>query len=107
VHLDTYDLAHYAIYSQVSLMKLVILNTHYFNGTGIRGEKYLGVPSVLGTQLSVKRLTAPNALVKTGLTWAGQSVDASGNLVGRVEVESVRDGVVMVEDGEAVIVWSG
>lgn len=104
-HLDTFDLAHYAIYDDDSvLQKMVILNTAYFNGTGERPENYLDVTSVFGNEVQVKRLTAPSAIATSSVTWANQTVDTTGSIVGDVSIESVADGLIRMAGGEAVIV---
>ncbi|KAK0101403.1 hypothetical protein ONS95_006577 [Cadophora gregata] len=103
--LDTYELAHYAIYSGSRLQKMVILNTHYYNGTTeTRPAKYVDLSPVLGRNLQVKRLTSANTIAKTGTTWEGQSIDGKGKLVGRETWEGSDGGVVTMFASEAVIV---
>ncbi|KAL5327292.1 hypothetical protein ACEPPN_004986 [Leptodophora sp. 'Broadleaf-Isolate-01'] len=105
--LDTYDLAHYAIYSggDSKLQKLVILNTHYHNGTtASRPAKYVDLSPVLGRKLKVKRLTSGNTVARDGTTWGGQKVDGKGVLVGRETWKESTDGVVVMYASEAVIV---
>lgn len=53
----------------------------------------------------VRRLTAPGAEVKNGVTFAGRTVGGDGTLVGQEQVEAVVDGIsVEVGAGEAVLV---
>ncbi|KKA16216.1 hypothetical protein T310_10203 [Rasamsonia emersonii CBS 393.64] len=98
-HLDTYDLAHYAIYNDQTFTKLVILNTHLYNDTrstaaASRPEKFVNVSPVLGQRVQIRRLTGPSSVAKTGVTWKGQEE----------VVERVADGVVRVAASEGVVV---
>ncbi|OBT44545.1 hypothetical protein VE00_04882 [Pseudogymnoascus sp. WSF 3629] len=105
-HLDTHDLAHYAIYSGDQLKKMVILNTQLYNSTtDTRPAKHVDLSSIFGNKLTVKRLTAPNTIAKTGVTWGNQAVDGkTGKFVGKETWESVNNGVVDVFASEAVII---
>ncbi|KAH7395840.1 glycoside hydrolase superfamily [Cadophora sp. MPI-SDFR-AT-0126] len=106
--LDTYDLAHYAIYSGSRLQKMVILNTHFHNGTAkLRPVKYVDLSPVLGKNIQVKRLTSANTIAKNGTTWGGQYVDGVGKLVGNETWEGIEGGVVRMYASEAVIVQRG
>jgi len=106
-YLDTYDLAHYAIYNGLVLQKMVLLNMHYHNGsTNTRPLKTINLTPVFRKDIRIKRLTAPNTIAKTGVTWKMQSVDAMGKIVGREDVEIRSDGVVTLFASEAVIVES-
>lgn len=103
--LDTYDLAHYAIYSVSKIQKMVILNTHYHNGTTeTRPAKYVDLSPVLGRNIQVKRLTSANTIAKNGTTWGGQSVNSAGKLVGEEVWEESQSGVVRMFASEAIIV---
>ncbi|PVH84753.1 glycoside hydrolase family 79 protein [Cadophora sp. DSE1049] len=103
--LDTYDLAHYAIYSGSKLQKMVILNTHFHNGTTeTRPAKYVNLSPVLGRNIQVKRLTSANTIAKNGTTWGGQYVDGEGKLIGQETWEENQGGVVRMYASEAVIV---
>lgn len=104
-HLDTYDLAHYAIYNGPMLQKMVLINTHYHNSsTETRPLKAINVAHVLGKNIKMKRLTAPNTIAKTGVTWGMQTVDTTGKIVGTEDVEMTSDGVVTLFASEAAIV---
>lgn len=109
-HLDTYDLAHYAIYNDQTFTKLVILNTHLYNDTrstaaASRPEKFVNVSPVLGQRVQIRRLTGPSSVAKTGVTWKGQYVsDANCTVVREEVVERVADGVVRVAASEGVVV---
>lgn len=104
-HLDTYDLAHYAIYDGSVLQKLVLLNMHYHNSTTeTRPLKSINVAPVLGKEIKMKRLTAPNSIAKTGVTWGMQAVDETGKIAGEEVTETRSDGVVILFASEAVIV---
>ncbi|KAF2180894.1 glycoside hydrolase family 79 protein [Zopfia rhizophila CBS 207.26] len=105
VELDTYDLAHYAVYDGHGLRKLVLLNTHYHNGTTeTRPSHTLDVSSVLGRNIKFRRLAAANTVAKSGITWAGQYVDSSGHITGDSAVEHASDGLIRLLASEAVIV---
>ncbi|OBT90758.1 hypothetical protein VE02_00685 [Pseudogymnoascus sp. 03VT05] len=105
-HLDTHDLAHYAIYSGNQLKKMVILNTQLYNSTtDTRPAKRVDLSSIFGKKLAVKRFTAPITIAKTGVTWGNQAVDGkTGKFVGKETWESVNNGVVDVFASEAVII---
>ncbi|OCT47376.1 hypothetical protein CLCR_03380 [Cladophialophora carrionii] len=105
VKLDTFDTAQYAIFERNRLQKLVILNTHYYNDTSeARPSKFVNVSSVLGPNIKFRRLTASETTATSGITWAGQSVDASGTVVGKLVTEHASNGVVELLASEAVIV---
>ncbi|KAJ9643346.1 hypothetical protein H2199_004025 [Coniosporium tulheliwenetii] len=104
-YLDTYDLAHYAIYDGFVLQKLVLLNMHYHNSTTeTRPPKSINVAPVLGKDIKMKRLTAPNTIAKTGVMWGMQAVDETGKIAGEEVTETRSDGVVILFASEAVIV---
>ncbi|RDL38770.1 Uncharacterized protein BP5553_03110 [Venustampulla echinocandica] len=108
-HLDTHDLAHYAIYSGNQLKKMVILNTHLHNGTTeSRPVKHIDLSPIFGKTMKVKRLSAPNTIAKAGMTWGTQAIDGTtGKLVGKEAWESISNGVVDVFASEAVIIETG
>jgi hypothetical protein len=84
---------------------MVILNTQLYNTTDTRPAKHVDVISIFGKKLTVKRLTAPNTIAKTGVTWGNQAVDGkTGKFVGKETWESVNNGVVDVFASEAVII---
>ena len=104
--LDTDTMVHYAIYDGKKLQKLVLLNLEYFSGTSqsSRRSTTFGSARLLGTKLRVRRLTGANSAATAGVTWAGQSVDGDGSIIGAVKTESVHDGRVSLFASEAVIV---
>jgi hypothetical protein len=103
---DTDTAVHYAIYDGHKLQKLVLLNLEYFNGTSqsARPSRAYGTPRRLGKKLKVRRLTGANSAATSGVTWAGQTVNGSGAIVGTVKTEHVEDGWVRLAASEAVIV---
>ena len=96
---------HFAIYDGDELQKLVLLNNEYYNDTlhSARGSQKVDV-SFLGSNLGVRRLTGHHSDVTTGVTWATQSTDDDGNIVGDLHIEKVCGGFVTLLDSEAVIV---
>jgi hypothetical protein len=109
--LDTASTVRFAVYDGGQLRKVVLLNLDFFNGTSetnaTRPARRFDVGATLGKQLQVRRLTGENSAATSGATWAGQSVDGDGAIVGEVEVERVTDGVVTLLASEAVIVERG
>ncbi|KAH6691291.1 glycoside hydrolase superfamily [Plectosphaerella plurivora] len=97
---------HFAIYDGDKLEKLVLLNLGYFNETSgsERGIQKVDVGSLMGPGLGVRRLTGHHSDATTGVTWAGQSTDDSGKIVGEAQVENACGGYVTLFDSEAVIV---
>lgn len=83
---------------------MVILNLDYFNGTTARAYKTFDVTAVFGTNLSVTRLTGSTSVAQQGLTWAGQTVDGRGEVVGTKILEKVTNGNVTIGSSEAVII---
>lgn len=115
--LDTTSTVHFAVYDGEELRKLVLLNMDFFNGTSFgngssttdapRPARQFHVGATLGKELRVRRLTGETSDATGGVTWAGQSVDGDGVVVGAVDVARVTDGVVTVLASEAVIVERG
>jgi hypothetical protein len=106
-HLDSRELAHYAIYDGSGLEKIVIINTAYYYGTGERPVKTSDFSSSLGKRLKVRRLTGPAVKANVDISWSGQKEDSERKLEGLLIVERVRDGLVTIKAGEAVIVQRG
>lgn len=102
--LDTDSLVHFAIYDCGRLAKVVLLNLNFSDETSTRSSIKLSLSHVLGNDLHVRRLTGTESAAQTGVTWAGQKVDDSGNLIGLLDVEDVNDGVVTLLASEGVIV---
>ena len=105
--LDSSSAVHFAIYDNDQIQKLVLLNMDYFNETTPRSSKEFNVASSLGSKLNVRRLTGQSSDARTGVTWAGQSVDGSGGITGDLNIESVSTGIVTLLASEAVIVERG
>lgn len=111
--LNETHVAAYAIYSRSGssrtstrsiLESVVIVNLNrYEPEDGDRASLGWRLPTGVRSA-SVKRLTAPAADSKTGITFAGQWVDNDGYIRGKQKTESVRDGEVLVGASEAVLV---
>ena len=104
--LDGPSVVHYAIYSSDSKtpQKLVIMNLEFSNATIARQQRTFDVSPALGQQVKVTRLTGPSSDATSGISWAGQTVDGEGSIVGVETYEYPADGVVSVGSSEAVIV---
>lgn len=98
----------YGVYEGAELKSVVAINLEMFNSTQDEDERAYAVfrlpEDVDWDGAEVRRLTAPGVEVKTGVTYAGRSVDDDGKLAGEEEVEAVEDGEVRVGAGEAVLV---
>ena len=105
--LDSSSAVHFAIYDNDQMEKLVILNMEYFNETNTRSSREFNVVSSLGSNLRVRRLTGQSSDARTGVTWTGQSVDASGGIIGDLSIENISTGLVTLLASEAVIVERG
>lgn len=103
-NLDTGSLVHFAIYDCGRLAKVVLLNLDFSDKTSPRSSIKLSLSHVLGKNLHVRRLNGAESAAQTGVTWGGQNVDDSGNLVGHLEIENVDDGVVTLLASEGVVV---
>ena len=53
---------------------------------------------------TLRRLTAPGVDSQNNITFAGQSVDGKGRIIGELNVEKVVNGTILVAAGEAVLV---
>lgn len=100
----------YGVYEEEGLRSVAVLNLEMWNSTQGGEEERPGVVVRLPEDVEgwggavVRRLTAAGVEVKSGVTFAGRSVDGSGKLVGEEELEEVVDGEVRVGAGEAVLV---
>ncbi|KAF4534706.1 Glycoside hydrolase family 79 [Lasiodiplodia theobromae] len=98
----------YGVYEGAELRSVAVVNLEMFNSTQEEEERVYTVfklpEDVDWDGAEVRRLTAPGVEVKTGVTYAGRSVDDDGKLAGEEEVEAVKDGEVRVGAGEAVLV---
>lgn len=111
---ETY-VAAYAIYSQSKgtvygkarskLSHVAVINKNAYNASSTTTRPQLGfkLPVQLA-RASVRRLTAPGVYSKTGLTFAGQTVDLSGTIVNEERVERPENSEVLVADSEAVLI---
>ncbi|KAL3492086.1 hypothetical protein BJX62DRAFT_236520 [Aspergillus germanicus] len=93
----TTNYAGYGIYdASKKLIKVVLINTDYYDGKGYRATKRFGVSGLLsGKIVTAKRLTAASALSRQDWgdapTWAGQSfANHNCGMSGRERIESVR-----------------
>ncbi|KAM0563069.1 hypothetical protein ACHAPJ_001915 [Fusarium lateritium] len=103
---DKESAVHFAVYNGDELNKLVFLNLQPYerNSTAPRDCQTFDVGSVLGDNVQVRRLTGADSAATSGVTWAGQSTDDAGRVVGDLIVEKVYRGLVTVRASEAVIV---
>lgn len=83
---------------------IVAVNLNQYNGTGKRGSiRFNLAPGSNGA--AVRRLTAPSGTSKPDITWAGQHLsDNSGFVLGKKTVEKPKNGEVIVQDSEEVLV---
>lgn len=102
--LDTDSLVHFAIFDCGRLIKLVLLNLEFFDGTSPRPVQHLDLEESLGRNLRVRRLKGVVSASQTSVEWTGQSVAEDGTIAGRLDVEQVHDGFVSLFASEAVIV---
>ncbi|KAF2123048.1 hypothetical protein BDV96DRAFT_639596 [Lophiotrema nucula] len=96
----------YSLYAGGELDGLFIINLEPWNATqtGDRPFIQFQLPERISKSATMKRLTAPGSDVKTGGTWAGQTVNEEGNVEGDVVLEKWRPGdLVNVEYAEAVL----
>lgn len=106
--LEEETLVVYSVHSQQKLESLVILNMEPWNATqsGPRPFIQFELPSRVMGKAAMKRLTAPGSDVKTGATWAGQTVNREGNVEGVAVVERWSEGEkINVGYAEAVVLW--
>lgn len=91
------------------LESVVVVNMDMWNSTQEASQRpytSIQLPStgVDWSKARVQRLTAPGVEVGDGITFAGQSVDLSGHIVGPKEMEKVDGSEVLVGAAEAVLV---
>ncbi|KAJ8116872.1 hypothetical protein OPT61_g1806 [Boeremia exigua] len=110
---DTSRLAHFAVFDdQNALRKLALVSTGLGDGMGQPGTatnqprsgKNVDVSMLLGKQLTLLRLTGSSVNATSGVSWANQTINKKGVLIGDLVQESVDDGIVRIKAGEAVIV---
>ena len=92
---DKESAVHFAVYNGDELNKLVFLNLQPYerNSTAPRDCQTFDVGSVLGDNVQVRRLTGADSAATSGVTWAGQSTDDAGRVVGDLLVEKVYRGL--------------
>jgi hypothetical protein len=96
----------YAIYNRGDLQSIVAVNVNMWNSTFDPVERpYTALELPQGwDDADVLRLTNPGVDIADNITFAGQSVDANGRIVGEKEYGKVEGGKVLVGAGEAVLV---
>ena len=102
--LDTDSLVHFAIFDCGRLVKLVLLNLEFFDGTSPHPSQHLDLRKYLGKSLQVRRLTGAVSASQDSVEWAGQSVAEDGTIAGGLDIEEVQDGFISLFASEAVIV---
>jgi hypothetical protein len=113
------SLAAYAIYGRCSAsanheeqgtlesVAIVNLNMHKVSQSAESREAIaflLPDEAEVWSNARVSKLTAPGVGSKGNVTFAGQYVDADGRIVGEKVMEVVKNGTVIVGDGEAVLI---
>ena len=98
----------YGVYENSKLESVAIVNLEMWNSTQVGERPHENIQLPGGARAwngaKARRLTAPGVDVKTGVTFAGMSVDENGKIVGKEELEDVYEGMVKVGAGEAVLV---
>lgn len=96
----------YAVYDKGGLQSIVAVNLNMWNSTFDPVERpYTALELPKGWHdAKVSRLTSPGVDIADNITFAGQSVDAEGRIVGKKEYGKVEGGKVLVGAGEAVLV---
>lgn len=108
---ESQHLTSYGVYSAGKLTAAVVVNLDLYNATagtenGVKGARGSKVVSLAGVPdgATVRRLSAPGAESKTGVTLAGVTVGTDGKLGGKEVLETVSGGIVTVRSSEAVLV---
>lgn len=100
----------YSLYAKGVLDSVIIVNMEPYNSTANYSRPYTEVelPARIKQHGEIRRLTAPGADVKDGMTYAGQKVTAEGKITGRQKTESWRPGSkIIVPYSEAVLLTFG
>lgn len=103
---ETYFSA-YGVYTRGCLESIVAINTNVVNATVPRTYSAVTAPGLQNGELDravVRRLTAPTSDAQTNVTFAGQTVDTNGFIVGRESLERVTNGQVILGSSEAVLI---
>ncbi|KAF7536701.1 hypothetical protein G7054_g4302 [Neopestalotiopsis clavispora] len=94
--------------SEASLESIVAINLQAWKAgqdPATRPVTYVDIPEDLNaTSAKVRRLTAPGANVKWGITFDSQGVDTDGTLNGTAKSEKISDARVGVAASEAVLI---
>lgn len=110
-------MAAYGIYSSTGEpLRVLLINTEYFDGTGTRPSTTVSWAGLEGrSTLRAKRLTAPSAVSTVSadelspITLAGQSFNSLCSRIGREAVESIKvvngSVAVTVQASESLLVW--
>lgn len=108
-------LAGYAIFTNDTLARILLINTNYYAGSGTRENTTFSLTGINASSLSTLRLTAPSAYTTLNsdgmgpITVAGQSFDSSCGLTGHKNMEktSVHDGKsdIALRASEAVLLY--
>ncbi|OJJ46450.1 hypothetical protein ASPZODRAFT_2129467 [Penicilliopsis zonata CBS 506.65] len=107
VLVNTTSMGAYAVYAGGELESLVAVSVSIWNSTeDATARPYTALQLPEGwEQARVFRLTNPGVDVATDITFAGQSVNQAGEMVGEKKYEDVlENGVVLVGAGEAVLI---
>lgn len=97
----------YAVYEgRETLKSVVLVNLAMWNSTQPAFQRpftAVKLPSSLSTGV-VSRFTSPGVEIAGNISFAGQMVDATGNIVGRRATEKVHKGRVLIGAGEALLI---
>lgn len=95
----------YGIYTFGKLTDVAIINFNIYNSTSTGPREYMRVDLPQASSKSVvRRLTAPGAEVKDGITFAGITVSAEGELSGGKLEKVEGNKQILVGASEAVLV---
>ena len=106
----------YAIYkiddddanADAQLSEIALVNLAMYNSTQPPAERpytEITLPrNMIGSNATLKRLTALGADVTEAIQWAGQSVSMDGSIVGIQVLEPVTDPKILIAASEAVLI---
>lgn len=106
VLVNTTSMGAYAVYGGGQLESLVAVSISMWNSTFDAARRpYTALELPAGWEdTNVSRLTSPGVDIAANITFAGQSVDAEGKMVGEKTYEKPENGSVLVGAGEAVLI---
>ncbi|ETS83219.1 hypothetical protein PFICI_05095 [Pestalotiopsis fici W106-1] len=94
--------------SKANLESIAAINLQAWDASEDSADRpviYVDIPESLNaTSAKVRRLTAPGANVKWGITFDSQGVDTDGTINGTAKSEKISDGRVGVAASEAVLI---